>query len=434
VEYKFKTKLTGPVVVYDCPRCSSALNSKLKVAGKMDECPECGMRFIVPGEAERNEMERREGERREAVRIAEQRRIAEWREAEKREVEQQDTEQQEIRRREAEWQGLELKEAEKHAAAQRQKERAEGEAWGGMGQEIESWDAEQGEAESQGVKYRIEKKLVGSDIVYNCRNCFRSLVSELASAGQLHECPQCGERSVVPGAADNERGMEAVRASRLIFWTNLKRVLAIVIMVTFFLPLVTTRSGCSTVTESVEYAPRNFVGIVAFFWPMVAVLAAFIFKPLGRSLIFKLLELLSCIITAGVLFHVVGDAFGIVVFGAGDSVMSGWFFGMIASGAFFVATAREIFVLATTGGLDVVIDSTGAAQFSRLAQIPEANLPPFPDSSDPGMESWEDGYTTSTIEWLCGHKRMTEDPLPEVEATCPICGQFGFAEPTDGTR
>jgi hypothetical protein len=67
VEYEIIKKLAGFVVVYDCPRCACVLKSKLKDAGKMDECPECGARFIVPGEADTHRTKVAESEVREVA-------------------------------------------------------------------------------------------------------------------------------------------------------------------------------------------------------------------------------------------------------------------------------------------------------------------------------------------------------------------------------
>jgi hypothetical protein len=118
VEYEIKNKLTGPVVLYDCPRCACSLKSNLKNAGKMDECAECGMRFIVPGEAEvkaeKEEAERREIERRETER----------QEAEHWEAVRQATEKREAERREAEWQEAEHWEAVKQEVEKREADAA----------------------------------------------------------------------------------------------------------------------------------------------------------------------------------------------------------------------------------------------------------------------------------------------------------------------
>ena len=54
---KVKTSLFGGhVVAYRCPKCSSKLTSPLDDAGNIDNCPECGQQFNVPGADERKWM------------------------------------------------------------------------------------------------------------------------------------------------------------------------------------------------------------------------------------------------------------------------------------------------------------------------------------------------------------------------------------------
>lgn len=41
--------LTGATVHYECRQCQTALHSKLAEAGERENCPQCGVGFIVPG-------------------------------------------------------------------------------------------------------------------------------------------------------------------------------------------------------------------------------------------------------------------------------------------------------------------------------------------------------------------------------------------------
>lgn len=57
VEIK-KRLLGGYSVCYECPHCSSDLQSPIDDAGQPDECPDCGKDLLVPGEAERDRVRR----------------------------------------------------------------------------------------------------------------------------------------------------------------------------------------------------------------------------------------------------------------------------------------------------------------------------------------------------------------------------------------
>lgn len=51
-----KRLLGGYTVNYNCPRCTTALKSKLEEAGNHDTCPECGAQLVVPGKQQLSDM------------------------------------------------------------------------------------------------------------------------------------------------------------------------------------------------------------------------------------------------------------------------------------------------------------------------------------------------------------------------------------------
>lgn len=54
-EYRIKRGPLGASVKYDCPGCTVRLTSALFEAGNPDSCPDCGVRFVVPGGKEKLE-------------------------------------------------------------------------------------------------------------------------------------------------------------------------------------------------------------------------------------------------------------------------------------------------------------------------------------------------------------------------------------------
>jgi DNA-directed RNA polymerase subunit RPC12/RpoP len=67
-QIEFKAGLFGNrTVSYDCPNCKARLKSKLSEAGGTDQCPECGVSFIVPGIEEQTKIRGEEAAKREAA-------------------------------------------------------------------------------------------------------------------------------------------------------------------------------------------------------------------------------------------------------------------------------------------------------------------------------------------------------------------------------
>ena len=55
IDYQIKKGVLGGYKIkYDCPGCSTGLNSSLDEAGGTESCPECGVQFVVPGATERD--------------------------------------------------------------------------------------------------------------------------------------------------------------------------------------------------------------------------------------------------------------------------------------------------------------------------------------------------------------------------------------------
>ena len=51
-DYRIKKTLGAMSVSYPCSACGSRLTSPLNNAGGIDHCPDCGTKFVVPGQAE----------------------------------------------------------------------------------------------------------------------------------------------------------------------------------------------------------------------------------------------------------------------------------------------------------------------------------------------------------------------------------------------
>ena len=74
-EIPYATKrnpITGAITVhYECRQCSAPLHSPLSDAGNREECPQCGIGFIVPGTSELNARAEQLQREREAEKCAE---------------------------------------------------------------------------------------------------------------------------------------------------------------------------------------------------------------------------------------------------------------------------------------------------------------------------------------------------------------------------
>jgi hypothetical protein len=55
-----KCKITKQLIQYNCPYCSSPLESSFDEAGTKDSCPRCGNNFVVPGQREIAELRRQQ--------------------------------------------------------------------------------------------------------------------------------------------------------------------------------------------------------------------------------------------------------------------------------------------------------------------------------------------------------------------------------------
>ncbi len=61
-DYTIKRGKLGVAVAYPCPACHQKLSSSLNDAGGTDHCPDCGTKFLVPGEKEYRQEEARRAE------------------------------------------------------------------------------------------------------------------------------------------------------------------------------------------------------------------------------------------------------------------------------------------------------------------------------------------------------------------------------------